>query len=113
MEREEKERLKKLIRADNFIQNNGKVLGIINILRYKFTKLSAIKSVFATRNIGLDELLDSVNFLYEAGYIILREIDSKEKATLADTDYDLLEAKLSEKGIRLCGGGITDNMIEV
>ncbi len=113
MERDEKEKLKRQINASNFVKNNGIVLTTINILRYKYSKLSAIESVFKTRGIGKSEFLDSVNFLSEEGYIHLREIVSKEEVNLADIEYDLLEAKLTGKGIRLLGGGITDNMIEV
>ncbi len=110
---DEREKLKKLVSANNFIKNNGMVLTTINILRYKYTKLSAIESVFNTRGISRSELLDCVNFLSEEGYIHLREIASKEEVNLADIDYELLEAKLTGKGIRLLARGIVDNMIEV
>ncbi len=109
----DKDKLKREINANNFKRNNGVVLTTINILRYKYTKLSAIESVFIARGISRSELLDCVNFLSEECYIHLRNISTKEEVNLADIDYELLEAKLTGKGIRLLGGGIVDNMIEV
>lgn len=104
---------KKQLRAGNFVRNNGEVLRTINILRYKYNKLTGVGSVLADRGISDGEYLDSVNFLAEEGYIHLREIASKADASLSDSDYRTLEAKLTSKGIRLLAGGIEDNMIEV
>lgn len=104
---------KSALRAGNFRTNNGRVLRTVNLLRFKYNKLSGIQSVLEDSGIAEDEFLDSVNFLTEEGYIHLREISSKESAALADSDYLTLEAKLTGKGIRLLAGGIEDNMIEV
>ncbi len=109
----EKEKLKKQINASNFVKNNGVVLTTINILRHRYTTLSAIESVFTSRGITRSELLDCINFLNEGRYIHLREITSKNEVNFADIDYELLEVKLAEKGIRILNGGIHDNMIEV
>ena len=59
------------------------------------------------------EFVDSVNFLAEEGYIYLRDIKTREDASLADCDYQTLEAKVTGKGIRLLGGGISDNMVDL
>lgn len=59
------------------------------------------------------EFVDSVNFLAEEGYIYLRDIKTREDASLADCDYQTLEAKVTGKGIRLLGGGIADNMVDL
>lgn len=104
---------KQKLNAGNFIANNGKVLRVINILRIKYNKLDGVQRVLKDNGVSEDEFLDSVNFLSEEGYIDLREISSKEPASIADTDYELIEAKLTGKGIRLLAGGISDNMIEV
>lgn len=104
---------KQRLRAGGFVRNNGKVLRTINILRIKFNKLTGTKNVLKDDGIAEDEFLESVNFLAEEGFIHLRHIASKEAATLADSDYTTLEAKLTGKGIRLRAGGIEDNMIEV
>ncbi len=104
---------KSALQAGNFVRNNGKVLRIVNILRYKYNKLSGVQSVLKDDGIAEDEFLDSINFLAEEGYIHLRHISTKENATLADSDYTSLEAKLTGKGIRLLAGGVQDDMIEV
>ena len=81
MSNEERARL----RAGNFVHNNGLVLRIINILRYKYNRLTGVKDVVAGHGVSEDEYLDSVNFLAEEGSIHLR----------------------------LLSGGIRDNQIEV
>lgn len=58
MSNEERARL----RAGNFIHNNGLVLRIINILRYKYNRLTGVKDVVASHGVSEDEYLDSVNF---------------------------------------------------
>lgn len=110
---EDKEKIKKELCASNFVKNNGLVLTTLNILTPKYSKLVAIESVFKTRGISKSELIESLNFLNEEKYIHLREITSKTEMSLSDYDYELLEAKVTGKGLRLLGGGIEDNMIEV
>jgi hypothetical protein len=106
-----KEKMK--LRAGAFIVNNGRVLAIINILRNKYNPLRSVEQVLKGEGIDQSEFLDSVNFLSEEQYIHLRDIERKEKAGLADANFLTLEAKITGKGIRLLGGGITDNMIEL
>lgn len=97
------------MRAGKFIENNGCVLRTINILRHKYERLKDVKYAL---DMSEQEYLDSINFLSEAGYIHLRDVVTKLTATIADTDYDQLEAKLTEKGIRLLGGQINDQMVK-
>lgn len=104
---------KSALRAGNFIRNNGKVLRTVNILRFKYNKLSGVQNVLEDDGISEDEFLDSINFLAEEGYLHLRQISTKENAGLADSEYTTLEAKLTGKGIRLLAGGVEDDMIEV
>lgn len=104
---------KRKLNAGNFVKNNGSVLRTINILRYKYNKLTGVQNVLQGNGIDEDEFLDSINFLAEEGYIHLRDIATKDGATLADSEYTTLEAKLTSKGIRLLAGGIEDTMIEV
>ncbi len=104
---------KRKLNAGNFIRNNGLVLRTINILRYEYNKLRGIQNVLEEQGVSQDEFLDSVNFLSEEEYIHLRAISTKDKANLADCNFEALEAKLTAKGIRLLAGGIDDNMIEV
>ncbi|WP_243113144.1 type VI secretion protein [Ruminococcus sp. Marseille-P6503] len=98
-----------LIKAGNFRENNGSVMRTVNMLRHKYHKLKSVK--YALPDVSEGEVLDSINYLYEAGYIHLRSILTKEPATLADCDFEELEAKLTAKGISLLAGGITDPCI--
>lgn len=99
------------MRAGRFIENNGRVLRVINLMRYKYEKLKEVK--YALDDIPENEYLDSLNYLSEAGYIQMRRISSKQVAEIADVDYIHLEAKLTERGIRLLAGRLEDDLIEV
>ena len=59
------------------------------------------------------DFLSSVNYLFLSEYILLRKIKTKEFADIADVPYEELEAKLSQKGIKLLDGTISDNSVEV
>ena len=98
---------KRQLRAGNFTMNNGRVLSTINLLREKYNALRSVEKAVSY------EFVDSVNFLAEEGYIYLRDIKTREDASLADCDYQTLEAKVTGKGIRLLGGGISDNMVDL
>lgn len=105
------EKQMQLIKAGSFKENNGSVMRTINMLRHKYHKLKSVK--YALPDISEGEVLDSVNYLHEAGYIHLRNVITKQPSTLADCDFDDLEAKLTAKGISLLAGGITDPCIIV
>lgn len=87
------------IRQKRFIQNNGRVLRAINILRTQYISLSDLRHGLPS-DITDGEYTDSINYLTEIGYINVRNRETKEKTTLADTELRLLEAKLSGDGIR-------------
>lgn len=105
------EKQMQLIKAGNFKENNGSVMRTINMLRHKYHKLKSVK--YALPDISEGEVLDSVNYLHEAGYIHLRNVITKQPSTLADCDFDDLEAKLTAKGISLLAGGVTDSCIVI
>lgn len=107
---EEKEFHQK-VRAKHFKDNNGKILRTINILRTGYEKLEDVK--FAMSDISEREFTDSVNYLFLSEYIMLRKIKTKEPADIADVAWELLEAKLSQKGIKLLEGSLVDNSVEV
>lgn len=90
------------IKAKHFRENNGEVLRNINILRAQYIKLEDIKYVM--EKVPEAEFIDSINYLYLSEYILLRKIKTKEPADIADVPYELLEAKLSQKGIKLLDG---------
>lgn len=99
------------IKARNFVKNNGQVLRTINILRVGYEKLSDVK--YALADVSEHDFLSSVNYLFLSEYILLRKSKTKESADIADVPYEELEAKLSQKGIKLLDGTITDNSVEV
>lgn len=108
-----RDELKRRIRTGNFVENTGRVLRTINILRHEYNKLSSI--TYALPDVAEDQFLDAINYLHEEGYIHLRDIETKTVAVtgLADKDFRLLEGKLSGKGIRLLAGGINDSLVKV
>lgn len=106
--------LKKQLRAENFVHNNGQVLLALNVLRHDYIKLISVQGVMDERGISEDEFQDSIHFLSREGYIEMREIGTKAHIpSLVDHSYKTLEALLTNKGIRLLAGGIQDNMVEV
>ncbi|MDE6798278.1 MAG: type VI secretion protein, partial [Ruminococcus sp.] len=92
----DKETLNKRISAGNFVENNGSVLRTVNILKNKYNKLKSIQ--YALNNIDRNEISNSINYLYEAGYLYLRHTESKQPSSLADDDFDVLEGKLTARG---------------
>lgn len=108
-----REQEKRRLRAGAFMVNNGRVLMTINLLREKYNALRSVEKGLKAEGIERQEFIDSVNFLHEEGYISLRDMESREPANLADVEYQTLEAKVTGKGIRLLGGGITDEMVDL
>lgn len=104
---------KRRLRAGNFMLNNGRVMYTINLLRERYNDLRSVEKALSFEGIDRQSFLDSVNFLSEEGYIHLREKDTHEDAALSDCKYQTLEAKVTGKGIRLLGGGLSDNMIDL
>ena len=98
-----------LQKLDNaaFVENNGKIVRLLNILNHDYHKLGEMRHVLKTQGVDDAGFVESVNFLARAGYIELRDINSRVNANFE------LEAILSDKGIRLVKGGIKDNLIEV
>lgn len=107
----DKETLNRRISAGNFVENNGSVLRTVNLLKTKYNKLKSIQ--YALNNIDRNEISNSINYLYEAGYLHLRHTESKQPSSLADDDFDALEGKLTAKGIQLLAGVIQDECVEI
>lgn len=106
----DKETLNRRISAGNFVENNGSVLRTVNILKTKFNRLKDIRYAL---HIEKNDIENSINYLYEAGYLHLRNTESKQPSSLADTDFDELEGKLTARGIQLLAGVIQDECVEV
>ncbi len=100
------------IKKARFRKNNGRVFRGINLFHGKYISLGDLKLGLA-RDITDKEYCDSVNYLYEAGYIHLRNKKSRKNTTFADADIDLLEAMLNAKGIQLANEAVTDPCIEL
>ena len=107
----DKETLNRRISAGNFVENNGSVLRTVNLLKTKYNKLKSIQ--YALNSIDRNEISNSINYLYEAGYLHLRHTESKQPSSLADDDFDVLEGKLTAKGIQLLAGVIQDECVEI
>ncbi|MBE6855866.1 MAG: type VI secretion protein [Ruminococcus sp.] len=100
------------IRQKKFFKNNGIVLKGINLLRTKYVQLSELRYALEP-TITESELRDSINYLSESGYIKLRTINSKQETTLADSDFENVEAKVSADGIKIIACVKTDECIDV
>ncbi|MCM1506382.1 MAG: type VI secretion protein [Ruminococcus flavefaciens] len=106
----DKETLNRRISAGNFVENNGSVLRAVNILKTKFNRLKDIKYAL---NIEKNDIENSVNYLHEAGYLHLRNSENRQPSNLSDDDFDVLEGKLTAKGIQLLAGVISDECVEI
>lgn len=106
----DKETLNKRIEVGNFIKNNGAVLRAINMLGVKYNKLQELS--YATY-IDKSDFEISADYLYESGYIHMRHINTEKPTSLADTRFDMIEAKLTQKGKQLIAGVIRDECVEV
>lgn len=110
-----REEMMKQIRADAFPRNNGSVLTCINLLnRHSFSPLEQVRLGVENWGIEKADFLDSIHFLKQSGYIETRTIEGKfPDADLADYEYQEIEARASEKGIRLLAGTIDDECVKV
>ena len=106
----DKATLNKRISAGNFVENNGSVLRAVNMLK---TKVNRLKDIKYALNIDKNDIENSINYLFEAGYLHLRTVEGHTETSLADTDFDDIEAKLTAKGIQLLAGVIKDECVEV
>lgn len=104
------EEMMKKARAANFVNNNGKVLRGVNMLRIDFNKLSSIRAALGFDD---DDFADCINYLIESGYIRIRHCDTQKSVELADYPMDEIEGKLTQKGIQLLAGAIDDPCITV
>lgn len=101
----------KKICASKFAEDNGKIMRIINVIGHKHTSLKDVKNVLDHLEEGA--FLESVDFLSKAGYIEIRNIQSKQADGIADTDYIHLEATLSRDGIKLAKGYLKDDLVDM
>lgn len=105
------EKQKQLIKAGRFKENNGAVMRIFNMLEHEFHPLKDIE--YALPDITHGEIVESINYLYEAGYLHIRSIKDKKPASLSDRNFGELAAKATAEGLRLLRYVITDPCIEL
>lgn len=108
----EAEKLKAQARKNEFRRNNGAVLRAVNIIRSGYVRLDTVLAALAPK-LGRAEVTDCVNYLQEACYIRLRVVGTSRYSTLADDDFDELEAKLTVEGIRLVSGVLSDPCVDL
>lgn len=106
------EEMQNRIRQKKIFRNNGMVLKGINLLRTKYVTLTELKYALEP-TITETELRDSVNYLSESGYINMRNIHDKQSTTLADCNFEDIEAKVSADGIKIIACVKSDECIDV
>lgn len=110
----EKERLLRQLRANAFPHNNGLVMRAVNIIRHGYNRMTDVQQAAEIWGVDENDFLDSVNFLALAKYVELRTIAERMPVPdFADTDWALLEIRLTAQGIRVMQGNIKDEMVEV
>lgn len=112
MSKLENKEIQDRIRQKKFFRNNGVVLKGINLLRTQYIKLSELKYALEP-TMTESELRDSINYLSESGYINMRNTENKQSTTLADCDFEIIEAKVSADGIKIIACVKSDECIDV
>ncbi|MBE6845051.1 MAG: type VI secretion protein [Ruminococcus sp.] len=107
----ETKKLKQEIENGNFFINNGRILQMLNVLSGGFKKLTELK--FVLSDVEEYEIVRSIDYLYESGYIKLRNVETGKPTCLADTSFKYLSAKLTADGTRILVGKKTDDCIKL
>lgn len=107
----ETKKLKQEIENGNFFINNGRILQMLNVLSGGFKKLTELK--FVLSDVEEYEIVRSIDYLYESGYIKLRNTDTGKPTSLADTSFKYLSAKLTADGTRILVGKKTDDCVKL
>ncbi len=112
MSKLEQKKLMERVQQSAFFRNNGIVLKAVHLLRGQYIALKDICSALEP-SMTETEFWDAVNYLSECGYIQLRDKESKQLTTLADTSMNMLEAKVTADGIRIISCTRKDECIDV
>lgn len=98
--------IQKQMQKHSFIENNGMILRMLNMLDNKGHKIGSIRYIM--HDTPLDELRNSFHYLHDSGYI---RIQHPEGAACIGQDkdaYSQVKVELTHKGMDLLMG-ITDN----
>lgn len=103
--------IRQKIENGSFCKNNGRILQMLNVLAGGFKRISEIKYVLS--DIEECDIARSIDYLFEGGYIRLRNTETKRNTDLADTQLKYLEVKLTDKGVQILVGKKEDVCIEL
>lgn len=95
-----------------FKKTNGRILRTINVLEGEYTNLDIVFSVLS-KSVRNDEFHRSTVFLQKAGYLEIRNEQTKEFVSSEDIVNKHCEATLTADGIRLAMGLLTDEAVEM
>lgn len=104
--------IKKRMKQNRFVSNNGMVLRAANALREKYTALDDLRFALEP-SMSEGERTDCLNYLSRSGYVELRDIRTHEVKYLSDADFERLEAILTPKGVQLLAGTASDPCIDI
>ncbi len=107
----DKEKQMQLIETGNFKDNNGSIMRVFNMIAHKYFKIKDI--MYALPFVSEKDVIKSMDYLCDEGYLMSRTILTKEPAAISDYSYDDLEAKLTAKGIRLLECAIDDPLVNL
>lgn len=107
----EAENLRQKIENGNFIKNNGRILQMLNVMTGEFKKLTDLGYVLY--DVEEHEIVRSVDYLYESGYIKLRDSETGKPSELSGASFKSLSAKLTADGVRILVGRKTDECVEL
>lgn len=107
----DKEKQMQLIESGNFKDNNGSIMRVFNMIAHRYFKIKDI--MYALPFVSEKDVIKSMDYLCDEGYLMSRTILTKEPAAISDYSYDDLEAKLTAKGIRLLECAIDDPLVNL
>ncbi|EJU21162.1 hypothetical protein HMPREF1143_1990 [Peptoanaerobacter stomatis] len=105
--------IRKKIEQSDFAKNNGRVIRTINVLSGKFINVDSVCD--ALNNVmSIGEFDECLIYLYKGVYIEVREAATQRIVDdFAKYVYSELEVTLTQKGIKLARGFITDEAVEI
>lgn len=105
--------IRKKIEQSDFAKNNGRVLRTINILSGKFINVDSVCDALKD-NMSIGEFDECLIYLYKGVYVEVREIYTHRIINdFAKYSYKEMEVSLTQKGIKLARGFITDEAVEI
>lgn len=107
------EDVKKKILQSDFAKNNGRILRTVNILSGKYINVDSVCD--ALDNVmSIGEFDESLVYLHKGCYIEMRNKYNQHIITdMTKETYKDIEVCLTQKGIKLARGFITDEAVEI